>query len=93
MKILRLIKIKIIIFYVFTSIMLIFYWYTITSFCAIYNNTQIAFLKDSIVSLALGLLYPFILYLFPAILRIISVRSNNRKLLFLYKLSDIIPFF
>ena len=36
--------------------MFAFYWYTITCFCAVYNNTQNAFIKDSLSSFGLGLL-------------------------------------
>ena len=73
--------------------MFLFYWYIVTCFCAVYENTQMAFIKDSLSSFGLGLLYPFILYLFPTILRIIALRCNKSNLSFVYKLSDIIPIF
>ena len=92
-RILKIVKLKIIFFYVFTFILFVFYWYTITSFCAVYQNTQNAFIKDSFLSLIVGYLYPFALYLFPTLLRIISLRYCNGKLSIIYKLSDIIPFF
>ena len=92
-SVLRRIKLKIILFYIFTFIMFMFYWYLITCFCAVYENTQIAFIKDSISSFGFGLLYTFILYLIPAILRIISLRYCVGKLSVIYVLSDIIPFF
>jgi hypothetical protein len=42
----------------------------------------------------MGLIYPFVLYLFPSILRIISLRCcKNVNLGFVYKLSDVIPIF
>ena len=87
------IQLKIAFFYLFTGIMFFFYWYIITCFCEVYANTQAAFIKDSLSSFGLGLLYPFILYLIPSALRIISIRNCEGKLLFIYKLSDIIPFF
>ena len=88
-------KRKITFFFIFTFIMFAFYWYSIACFCAVYRNTQSAFIKDSIFSFILGLLYPFILYFFPAVLRIISLRAGKAKLSCscLYKISDIIPFF
>ena len=92
-KIIKCIKLKINFFFVFTFIMFLFYWYLITSFCAVYQNTQIAFIKDSLVSFCLGLLYPFVLYLIPSSLRIISLKFTRWKLSFIYKLSDIIPIF
>ena len=73
--------------------MFIFYWYTISSFCMVYKNTQSAFLKDSVISFCLGILYPFILYLLPTLLRIISLRCNYQELSCIYTISDIIPIF
>ena len=52
-----------------------------------------AFIKDSLSSFCFGLLYPFILYLFPAGLRRIVLRATTMKLSCLYAVSDIIPFF
>ena len=93
LKIIKFIQIKFYFFYIFTGIMFLFYWYIITCFCAVYENTQIAFIKDSLLSFALGLLYPFVLYLLPSALRIMSLKYCKGKLLFIYKLSDIIPIF
>ena len=90
-RIVKFINIKICIFFIFTGIMFFFYWYTITCFCAIYENTQKAFIKDSLFSFFLELLYPFVLYLLPSALRIIALKSF--KLSFIYKLSDVIPIF
>ena len=49
-KILRCVKIKIGGFYIFTFVFFLVYWYLITAFCAVYQNTQIIFIKDSISS-------------------------------------------
>ena len=72
--------------------MFLFYWYAITCFCDIYENTQIAFIKDSLSSFAFGLLYPFVLYFFPVTFRMIALKTSA-KLECLYIISDIIPFF
>ena len=92
-KILKCIKIKLIIFFIFTSIVFIFYWYSVTSFCAVYENTQIIFIKDSLMSFLLGIIYPFAIYLIPSGLRIIALKNEKRNLKCIYKLSDIIPLF
>ncbi len=92
-SIFKCIKIKLIGYFVFTFIFFGIYWYIISSFCAVYENTQMAFIKDSLLSFCLSLLYPFVLYLIPSFLRIISLRANKSNLSFLYKLSDIIPIF
>ena len=73
--------------------MIVFYWYFISCFCAVYKNTQIYYIIDSVISFCLGLVYPFILYLFPSCLRIICLKHKETSLKFLYFLSDIIPIF
>ena len=93
LNIIKCIKIKICFFFIFTGLFFLFYWYIITCFCAVYENTQKALIKDSYISFCLNLLYPFIIYLFPTILRILSINYCKGKLSFVYKLSDIIPFF
>ena len=82
---------KIKIFFTFTFLVMIFYWYSIACFCAVYRNTQIIFLKDCGISFLTELLEPFILYLIPSILRAISLKCNGCS--FVYKLSEMIPIF
>ena len=89
-KILKCIKLKLSGFFVFTFIVFGFYCYAVGAFCAVYQNTQLIFLKDSLFSFLLGLLYPFALYLFPTGLRILSFKFRIKCM---YILSDIIPFF
>ena len=92
-KVIKYMKIKLIIFFVFTFTFFGLYWYIVTAFCAVYENTQITYLKDSLLSFLIGILYPFILYLIPSGLRILSLRHSKKNLKCVYKLSDIIPFF
>ena len=88
------IKYKIIIFYSFSFLLFLFFWYLISAFCAVYENTQKIFITDSISSFIMGLIYPFVLYLIPAGLRIISLKAKEKKnLKYLYFISDKIPFF
>ena len=93
LKIIKCIKIKIAFFFLFTSLMFVFYWYVITCFCAIYQNTQEAFIKDSLSSFALEILSPFGIYLIPSLFRIIALKGKKINLVCLYKLSNIIPLF
>ena len=81
----KVINIKLIIFYVVIFVFLAFYWYLISSFCAVYNNTQIIYLKDFVTSFCLGLLYPFIIQLFLAFLRMCSLRKKTKFRSFIYK--------
>ena len=92
-KIIRCINLKLAMFFLFTFIFFIIYWYIISVFCAVYKNTQIAFIKDSALSFAICLIYPFFIYFLTSILRICSLRSSKKSLECIYKLSYVIPFF
>ena len=90
-QVFKCIKIKLTFYFIFTFIFFGFYWYAVAAFCAVYENSQSAFIKDSFISFFLSLLYPFILYTFPAAFRIWALKCKNAA--FLFKFSDIIPFF
>ena len=82
---------KLIIYWIITFICFLVYWYIVAVFCAVYENTQIIFIKDSLISSVTGFIYPLILYTFPAAFRNCAIRCKNNKCL--YKFSEIIPFF
>ena len=63
----------------FTFLLLLGYWYFIATFCAVYENTQIIFIKDSITSFALNLFYPLLKYLFFTFCRVISLKDRTKK--------------
>ena len=92
LKIFNCIKIKLLIYYIISFILMIFFWYFACAFCAVYKNTQNVLIKDLFFSFFLSLLYPFGLYILPASLRILSLKDKKMRLNIFYKLSDIIPF-
>ena len=85
-KIFNILNIKFLLYFLFSLIFLLIFWYYNTSFCGIYQNTQIQLIKDVIISFGLSLIFPFIKGLVPGIMRIPSLRSNNDEEL-LYKFS------
>ena len=92
--VIKCIKYKLIAFYSSTFILFLFFWYTVSAFCAVYANTQGIFVADSYTSFLMGLLYPFALYLAPTALRYFALKAKEKKnLAILYSLSDKIPFF
>ena len=88
--VIRCTKKKIIIFFIFTFLVFLFYLYLVTAFCAVYENTQIIFIKDFLSSYVLGIVQPLIIYSFPSLLRTISLIGKCK---FIYKLSDSVPIF
>ena len=81
-------------FFVFTFFVFLFHWYFISAFCAVYQNTQVIFLRDSGISILTSLIDPFIFYAFKCFIRAISLSTCCKKRFgCVYKLSDFIPIF
>ena len=56
-RIFKCLNLKLLFFFGFIFIMFTFYWYSVSSFCAVYENSQITFIKDSFLSFFLGIVY------------------------------------
>ena len=84
------IKKKIIIFFVISFILMFFFWYFISCFCSIYHNTQIILIKDTLITFSISMLYPFGLYLLPALLRIFALKAKKKDKEIIFKISKII---
>ena len=84
-KVKRKIVIKYIIFFISSIIFIVLFWYYLSSFGAVYKNSQFYLIKNTFISFTLSLLYPFIINFLPGILRYISL--NNKKMI-LYKISQ-----
>ena len=80
-------KLKLIIFLVLSSILMLFFWYFISSFCAVYGNTQHILIEDTFISFGTSMLYPFGLKIVPTIFRIPALRAPKRDRKYLYKIS------
>ena len=76
-------------YFIISSIFLVLFWYYISMFCAIYKNTQIHLIKDTLISLGISLLYPFGLYLLPGFFRIPSLSNKHKKKKCLYNMSKL----
>ena len=73
----RLFFIKYICFYIFGLVFLIFLWYYLSSFGAVYTNSQIYPFINTLLSIIISLLYPFFINLIPGFLRIPSLNKNK----------------
>ena len=81
-------------FFIFTFLVFLFHWYFISAFCAVYQNTQKIYLRDTAISILTSFIDPFIIYAFTCILRAISLsKCFKKKLSCVYKLSELIPIF
>ena len=81
----RIIFLKYLFYFSIGSTILMAFWYYLSSFCAIYKNSQIHLIYNTIICLIISFIYPFIINLLPTILRIVSLKKRNKKLM--YKIS------
>ena len=76
--------IKYVIFFILGLIFLVFFWMLLSSFGAVYQNTQMFIFKNTLISFAMSLVYSC-LNLSACIFRICSLKSKNSECL--YKIS------
>ena len=86
-KLIKKLKIKFVFYFILGFILLIFFWYYISMFNAVYRNTQYLLLKDTLMGFILSMITPFVLYLLPGLFRIPTLASPNRR--WLYNFSKI----
>ena len=84
----KIIKIKFIFFFVFSFIILLFFGFYLSCFCAVYQNTQIHLIKDTLISFGTSILTPFVICLLPGLFRIPALKSTNKK--YSYNLSKLL---
>ena len=81
-------KIKFLLYFIISTLLMLFFWYFISCFCSVYKNTQIVLIKDTLLSYILSMVYPFGLNLLPGLLRIPALRAEKRDRKCLYKISQ-----
>ena len=86
-KIKRNLVIKYICFFAIGLLFLIFLWYYLSSFGAVYQNTQIYLIKNTLISFGFSLIYPFIINIMPAFLRMYSLKKKNKSRECFFKIS------
>ena len=86
----RKLVLKYIFFFIIFTIVDWFIWYYLSSFGAVYQNTQVYIIENTMISFGFSLVFPFIFYLLPSFLRISSLKNSNGELL--YKISKVIQF-
>ena len=59
-------------------------------FGVIYKNTQIHLLKDTLMSIGLSVIFPFVIYLLPGVFRVPALSINNNKGKCLYNFSKLL---
>ena len=84
-------KIKFVIFFFLDLIFLGCFWIYLSCFSAVYRNTQIHLIKDTVISFGTSFISPIFTSLLPGLFRIPSLKNKNRKIL--YSISQIVQLF
>ena len=80
-------RIKFLFFFLLTLSLLVLFWFYLACFCAVYKNTQLHLIKDTLISFGTSMIYPFGIYLIPGIFRMNALKGKNRE--FMYKVSKL----
>ena len=62
--------------------LLVLFWFYLACFCAVYKNTQIYLIKDTLISFGTSMIYPFGLYFFPVIFRMNALKRKNKDCMY-----------
>ena len=89
-KLYRSLMLKFNLFFFISLIFMVLFWYYISTFCAVYKNTQITLILNTLICFIFTLIYPFVLRLLPGAFRIPALRAKSKNKENLYKIGNII---
>ena len=79
-KILFGLKIKLAFFFTINFLLMIFFWYYCSTFCAVYYNSQEELVKGTLVSIITSMLIPFPVSIIMALIRYIALKKKSKCL-------------
>ena len=88
-KFIKLLKIKFIFYFISSYLLLLFFWFYVSMFGAIYRNTQFLLLADTGIGFAFSMVIPFLIYLIPGLFRIPALAAPKKNRKWLYNFSKI----
>ena len=88
-KLIKKLKIKFVFYFILSFLLLLFFWYYVSIFDAVYRNTQYHLIKDTIIGFCFSLIYPFIINLFPGFFRLTALHDPEKDKKYLYNFSKI----
>ena len=86
------IRCKLIVYFIITLCILILGWFYISSFCLVYNNTQLILFKCVLYSLAATFVYPFIICLLPTSLIICALSDEKKDRKCIYEFGKVLSY-
>ena len=89
-RIMTILMVKFTLFFIVGFLLMGFFWYYLSTFCAIYKNSQIPLFKDTLFSYGLSMAYPFGLNLLPGMFRFPALKNEKKTSSCLYSFSKIL---
>ena len=86
-------KIKFIFYFIISSIFLLFFWYYLAMFCAVYKNTQRHLISNTILGFVSSLIIPLFYNIVPGWFRIPAISNPQKGKKYLYNFSKFLQFF
>ena len=83
-------KIKLLILYAVSGVLILLCWYYVSAFCAVFKNSQKNYLINLLICFLVCNLWPFVTCWIPTIMRRKALDNNNECL---YKASQIVSIF
>ena len=77
-------------FFIIGLIFLFVFWLFLSSFGAVYQNTQVILIENTLISFGISLVYPFFINVIPSLFRVCAVSDGNKNSECLYKISKLL---
>ena len=81
---------KYVIFFILGLLFLVFFWMLLSSFGAVYQNTQKFIFENTLISFSISLFFPAFFNIFPCALRICALNSPKKNSKYLYNFSKVL---
>ena len=91
-EVLKYMNIKLAIFFILNFLLLILFGYYLTCLTGRYENTQIQIIENTVISFGFSLFYPFIINIFPTVLRIYSLDKKPKDKKCIYIISNYLQY-
>ena len=92
-KTLKIIKIKIALFFIISFSLLSAFWFYLACFCAVYKNTQLHLIKDTVISFGTSMITPLGIYILPGIFRLSALNAKKKDKKFIFQFSKVLQWF
>ena len=88
-KIIKKLKIKFKFYFISSYILLVFFWFYVSMFGAVYRHTQFLLLADTLIGFAFSMIAPFAIYLIPGLFRIPALTAPKKNRRWMYNFSKL----